>query len=220
MDKLTDMATMYSEWVSTFAALAGEFLPKLVMAIIIWFITWIVAKFISKWIWLLGTKLGLDKIAETAKIGGFLRDSNLGTLSNVLAKIVYWVIYFIGIIMVFDTLWLTVVSDLISNLVSYIPNLFVAVLIILVGAFIANFVKDLINGTVKWTGSKISWAGQAGYIAVMFLTIVTALEQAQVDISFLTDNVNTIVMGIMLALWLAFGLGGKDKARDMLEKMM
>jgi hypothetical protein len=52
----------------------------------------------------------------------------------------------------------------------------------------------------------------------MLFAIVTALKQAQVDISFLTDNINTIVMWIMLALWLAFGLWGKDKAKELIEK--
>lgn len=221
MDKLTDMASVYGEGLSTFVSLAAEFLPKLVMAILIRLITWFIAKAVQKWISLLGGKLWLNKVAEKAHIAWFLRDANFGTLSNILGKIAYWVIYLIGITMVFDTLNLQVVSDLISSLVGYLPNLFVAVLIIVIGAFIANMVKDLVNGAVKASKAKIgTWAGQIAYVVVMFSTVMTALNQAQIDISFITDNINTIVMGIMLAAGLAFGLGGKDKARDILEKMM
>ena|GEM_PF-5544018 len=52
----------------------------------------------------------------------------------------------------------------------------------------------MILGAVSASNSTMTRAGQAGYIAVMFLSVVTALKQAQIDITFLTDNVNTIVM--------------------------
>jgi len=138
----------------------------------------------------------------------------------VIGNIAYWIIYLFGINISFNSLGLDVVSDLISDLIAYIPNLFVAVIILLVGTFIAKFVKDLINGAVAASNSTVLRAGKAGYFAVMFFTVITALKQAGIDISFLTENVNTIVMGIMLALGLAFGLGGKDKAQQMLEKWM
>jgi hypothetical protein len=110
------------------------------------------------------------------------------------------------------------VSALIADLIAYIPHLFVAVIILLVGAFIAKFVKDMTDGAVATAKMKHDWIGHVVYIIVMLFTIVTALKQAQVDIGFITDNINTIVMGIMLALGLSFGLGGKEKAKEVIDK--
>jgi len=220
MNTLNNLVDAQSSAISALAINAAEFLPKVAIALIVWFLSRLLARVISKAITILWDKLWLNKVADKAGIGSFLKDANFGTLSNVLGKIVYWVIYLVGITMVFDMLDLTVVSDLISSLIDYLPNLFVAILIILIGAFIANMVKDLINGTVKASKSNITWAGQAGYIVVMFSTVMTALNQAQIDISFITDNINTIVMGICLALALAFGLGGKEKAKEIIEKMV
>jgi uncharacterized integral membrane protein len=55
-------------------------------------------------------------------------------------------------------------------------------------------VKDLSDGAVATAKMKHSWIGHVVYAIVMLFAIVTALKQAQVDISFLTDNINTIVM--------------------------
>lgn len=64
----------------------------------------------------------------------------------------------------------------------------------LVGAFIAKFIKDLTDGAVATAKMKHTWLGHVVYVIIMLFAIVTALKQAQVDISFLTDNINTIVM--------------------------
>ena len=77
----------------------------------------------------------------------------------------------------------------------------------IVGVVIARFVKDLTDGAVATAHIKHNWLGHVVYMIIMLFIIVTALKQAQVDISFITDNINTIVMGIMLAFGLAFGLG-------------
>ena len=107
----------------------------------------------------------------------------------------------VGLNIAFDILGLTVVSTLISDLISYIPNLFVAVILIVIGSYAAKFVKDITDGAIATAKvEEHKWVGHVAYIVVMVFAIITALKQARIDISFLTDNINTIVMGIMLAL--------------------
>lgn len=109
--------------------------------------------------------------------------------------------YLVGLNIAFDILGLTVVSTLISDLISYIPNLFVAVILIVIGSYAAKFVKDITDGAIATAKvEEHKWVGHVAYIVVMVFAIITALKQARIDISFLTDNINTIVMGIMLAL--------------------
>ena len=220
-DALNDVVNLNSWFAGDLIWMATDFLPRLWVAIIVWILFWFIAKAVRSGITTLSRKIWVETIADKANINEFLVKANIKWgLSSVIGNIAYWIIYLFGINISFNSLGLDVVSDLISDLIAYIPNLFVAVIILLVGTFIAKFVKDLINGAVAASNSTVLRAGKAGYFAVMFFTVITALKQAGIDISFLTDNVNTIVMGIMLALWLAFGLWGKDKAQQMLDKWM
>jgi hypothetical protein len=89
-----------------------------------------------------------------------------------------------------------------------------------VGSYAAKFVKDITDAALVTAEIPHPLVGHIAYIVVMMFAIITALKQAKIDISFLTENINTIVMGIMLAVGLAFGLGGKDKAKEVIEKYM
>ncbi len=199
-----------------------NFVPDLIIAILVWIVSWALAKILKQGAEYLLHKIGLDRLAEKANVNTFLRNANLGgSATAIIANIVYWFVYLFGISIVFEILGLRVISDLVNTFIEYIPNLFVAVLIVLVGAFVAKFVKHLTDGATATTQmSNHSRLGHVVYIIIMLFAIVTALKQAQVDISFLTDNINTIVMGIMLALGLAFGLGGKEKAQSLIEKYL
>jgi len=208
-----------SGWSTSLIQSLLEFLPKLAMAVVIWIIFWFIAKFIRKRLTVWLKKVGLDTIAKKAQVNDFLANANFnGGLSKLIGDVAFWIIYLVGIDSAFETVWLDQISDLITSLINYIPNLFIAVIILLVWAFIARFVKDLSDGAVATAKMEHSWIGHVVYVIIMMFAIVTALKQAQVDISFLTDNINTIVMWIMLALWLAFGLWGKDKAKELIEK--
>lgn len=136
----------------------------------------------------------------------------------IVAEIFYRILYLVGLNIAFELLWLDVVSNLISDLISYIPNLFVAVVLIVVGTFAAKFVKDITDGATATAQIDSPWIGHIVYIVVLLFALVTALKQAKIDISFLTDNINTFFMGVMLAFGLAFGLWWKDKAKEIIEK--
>lgn len=199
-----------------------NFIPGLILAIIVWIVFWLLAKILKQGAEYLLHKIGLDRIADKANVNTFLTNAHLGgSATAIIASIIYRFVYLFGISIVFEILGLRVISDLINTFIEYIPNLFVAVLIVLVGAFIAKFVKHLTDGATTTTQMhNHNWLGHVVYIIIMLFAIVTALKQAQVDIGFITDNINTIVMGIMLALGLAFGLGGKDRAKEIIEKYL
>lgn len=219
MNIVSDLFTLGNGWSGTLAQTVADFVPRLVIAVVIWVLAWLIAKAIKTGVHIALDKLGVERMAIRAKINQFLSNANYhGGFSEIVADIIFWLLYLFGINIAFEVLGLSVISNLISDLIAYIPNLFVAVLIILVGAMIAKFVKDLTDGAAKTAKFQSAWLGHFAYVIVMLFVIVTALKQAQVDISFLTDNINTIMMGIMLALGLAFGLGGKDKAKEIIDK--
>lgn len=216
-----DLIESQASWSTSLIATILNFLPKLGIALVIWVVAWWLAKVVASGMNFVLDKIGLNILADKTKINAFLSSANFKmSFVDVISKIVYWIIYLVGINIAFETMGLYVISDLIAQLIVYIPNLFVAVLIILVWAFIADFVKDITDGTMSSSKIQVKGLGRITYIIIMIFTVLTALRQAQVDIGFLTDNINTIVMGIMLALGLAFGLGGKDKAKEIIDKYL
>lgn len=199
-----------------------DFLPKLVFALVVWIAFWFFAKAVRAGVLFVAEKIWLEKLTEKTGIWKFVSNANFKqSTSWVIAALFYWIVYLIWLNIAFDTMWLTTVSTLISDLISYIPNLFIAVILIVIGSYAAKFVKDVTDGAMVTANvEEHKWVGHVGYIVVMVFAIITALKQAKIDISFLTENLNTIVMGIMLALGLAFGLWGKDKAKEVIEKYM
>lgn len=198
-----------------------DFLPKLLFALVVRIVFWFFAKAVRAGVLFLAEKIWLERLTEKTWIGKFFNNANFKqSTSGVVAALFYWIVYLVWLNIAFDALWLQVVSTLISDLISYIPNLFVAVILIVVGSYAAKFVKDITDGALATADISHPLVGHIAYIVVMLFAIVTALKQARIDISFLTDNINTIVMWIMLALGLAFWLGWKDKAKEVIEKYM
>lgn len=219
MYPVDDYFALNNDRSATLAETIAMFIPKLIVAILIWVVAWLVARVIKIGLGFILKKAHVDTLANKLNINKFLKNANFHSgFSGIIADIVFWLIYLFGINIALEYLGLQVVSELIADLIEYIPNLFVAVLIILLGTFVAKFVKDLTDGAVATAKMKTDRLGHVVYVILMLFVIVTALKQAQVDISFLVDNINTIVMGVMLAIWLAFGLWGKDKAKEIIEK--
>lgn len=221
MDQFGQLLQINNGWSAQLFQSIVDFLPKLLFALIVRIVFWFLAKAVRAGVLFLAEKIWLERLTENTGIGRFVSNANFKqSTSWVIAALFYWVVYLVGLNIAFDILGLQVVSTLISDLISYIPNLFIAVILIVVGSYAAKFVKDITDGAMATAEVEHKRLGHVLYIVVMMFAIITALKQAKIDISFLTDNLNTIVMGIMLAFGLAFGLGGKDKAKEVIEKYM
>lgn len=221
MNQFDEFLQMNNNWSAHLLQSIVDFLPKFIFALIVWVLFWFLAKAVRAGVFFLAEKIWLDKITENTGIGKFVSNTNFNQSSSwIVATLFYWIVYLVWLNIAFDLLWLQVVSLLISELISYIPNLFVAVILIVVGTYAAMLVKEIIDGGLATADVSHPLVGQIAYVVVLFFAIITALKQARIDISFLTENINTIVMGIMLAFWLAFGLWGKDKAKEVIEKYL
>ena len=120
-----------------------------------------------------------------------------------------------------EVLGLTQVTLFLQTVVlSYLPQVIVAALMILVGAVVADVVKDIVAGAAKAAG--VSGAGFAGSVAkwaVWVFTILAALAQLQVATAFVQTLFTGIVIAVSLAIGLSFGLGGQEAAARAIEKL-
>jgi len=146
-----------------------------------------------------------------------------GGLSGIFAKIVYWMIMLTVLNIFFSKLGITAVTELFDKVVAYLPNIIVGMILLLVGLWLADLVKNLV--TAPLAANNVKQAGLAGNIAkglVLFIVGSMVLQQVGIGTSII-DNItgsffNALGYGAALAFAIAFGWGGKDWAADVINK--
>ena len=165
------------------------------------------------------------KFAKIDKLGEKLNDIELIEgkklnikLAKVIVSFVKWALLLMLVIVVSEMLNLTIVSEELSNLIHYLPLLISALIIFVIGLFIANFAKNSIRSLFKSleiSGAKI--ISQLVFIILMAIISVTALNQAGIDTEIITSNL-TLIFGAFLASFaLALGLGARGVVADLLR---
>ncbi len=201
-------------------ALLFSFIPKLVGFLVILLIGWLVATAVAKALTLVLRKIGFDRISDRIGLTRLERQMNIQMdAAGLLGKIVYWFVFLIFLVPAVNALGLTTVSDLIGRIVGYLPNVFVAILVLFLGTLAATFVADLIRGASASTriGNANVFAAIARYAILGFAALI-ALEQLQIAPALIQILFTAIVGSAALALGLAFGLGGRESAQRLLSR--
>ncbi len=197
------------------------YLPVLLGALVILIVGWIVAKAIKGIInWLLKA-VRFDILADRAGVSEVLRKGDLKiSAREVISGIVYWLIIIMVLVMAVDALGLPKASDVLVSLFAYVPNVIAALLVLVVAMFLASFV----SGIVRTAASNANMpkpeilAGVSRWAIIIFAATI-ALEQLGIAPLLVSATFNIILGGIVLALALAFGLGGRDAAANYLEEL-
>ena len=196
------------------------FIPKIIGFLLILLAGWIVALLVSKAVTWLLRRVGFDTMAH--RIGLTRFDQRMGVHldpAGVLGKIVYWFIFLIFLIPAADALGLAAVTIIINQLVAYIPNVFVAIIVLFLGMLAATFVADIVRGATASAniGNPNIFANIARVAIIAFAALI-ALEQLQIAPALLNELFGGIVLALALAVGLSFGLGGQDTARRWLNR--
>src|SRR5215203_7412079 len=191
-----------------------SYIPQLIGAIIILVIGYIVARILKAVVSRVLQGVGFDGWMERGGIKQFLdRAQTRETPATVLGTLVFWFVFIIAITMAADALGIRQVSEVLSQLIAYIPSVIAAILILVLAALLANFLAGVVRGA---TGSDLL-ASIARY-AIIVYAVFAALTQLGIAVQ-LTANTFLIVLGaVALATAIAFGIGGREAARDILEK--
>ena len=191
-----------------------SYIPQLIGALIILIVGYIVAKVLQAVVGRVLQGIGFDRWMERGGIKQFFdRAETNQTPASILGALVFWFVFIIAITMAADALGIPQVSVVLAQLIAYIPNIIAAILILILAALLANFISGIVRGA---TGSDIL-ASIAQY-AIIVYAVFAALTQLGVAVQ-LTANTFLIVLGaVALAAAIAFGIGGREVARDILEK--
>lgn len=187
------------------------FVPKLLGALLIVAVGYVVTRIITTLLKRLLQIVGIDRLgARLQQIDVVSRAGIEISLSTVIAQILYYFMMLVILVAATDVLGLAVVSNLVSSAIEYVPNLLAAIVILVIGAIVADMLRELTVVTCRSVG--IPAAGMIGSIAFWFVFIailVTALSQAQLETEFVVINLSIIIAGLSLAFALAYGLAAK-----------
>ncbi len=201
-------------------ALLFEFVPRLLGFLVILLIGWLVASALARAVTFLLRKIGFDRIADRIGLSRLGQQAGIKTdAADIFGKLVYWFVFLIFLVPAVNALGLTTVSDLLGRVIGYLPNVFVAILVLFLGTLAATLVADIVRGASASAnvGNPNLFSNIARYAILGFVAIV-ALEQLGIATSLLNILFTAIVGAAALAAGLAFGLGGQDTAHRYLDR--
>jgi hypothetical protein len=197
------------------------FLPSLVGAILVFVAGWIVAVALGKAVEHIVKIIRVDDVIEKAGTKERMRKAGVDlNIAKFFGGLVKWFLILVFLMAATDILHLTQVTGFLNSIVLYLPNVIVAAVILAVAMLVGNFVFSLIKGSTKVAG--IVSASLLATIAKWAIVIFGFLA-ALIQLGVASSLINTIFIGLiaMLALagGLAFGLGGRDEAANILKKL-
>ena len=207
------------------ASLAGALntflsaIPRIIGFAVVLIVGWIVSSLLARGVEALLHAVRFNDLARRSGLADFVQKMGVKDDSaGVIASIVKWFVRLITLVVAFDTLGLPAVSGVLQQLLLWLPNLVVALVVLVIGGLAANALSQLVRGATAEAGfSNSNMLATVAKVAVWGFTIIVAINQ----LGIATTLINTLLVGLVgalaIAFGLAFGLGGRDRAAQLLE---
>lgn len=197
------------------------FVPRLVAAVVVFLVGWLIAVLLGRVAWHVVKALRVD--SALTKVG-FKQAWERGGLRLDTPKLFYelvkWFFIIVFLMAATNILRLDQVTEFLRTVVSYLPNVIVSAIILLIGMLVAKFLEGLVRASVKAAGLvSANFLGALTKWAVFVFTLLVALSQLRVA----DDIIRIVIVGFVaagaLALGLAFGLGGVKHADEAISRL-
>lgn len=194
-------------------------IPRIIGFLVIIIIGWLISGALAAGVAALLRAVRFNDLAQRSGLSGFVRNMGVNTdASGLLAEITKWFVRLIVLVVAFDALGLPAVSEVLQQFLLWIPNLVVAVVVLVIAGLAANALGNLVRGSTAQAGlGNPDLLATIARVAVWGFGIVIAVNQ----IGIATALVNTLFMGFIgalaLAAGLAFGLGGRETAAQIVQ---
>lgn len=222
MESLPTFQTWQTALLDAYSSLLTSlalFLPNLFGAILIFFLGILISRWFKSLVVSILSSLKISALFADTALVKFLESADLTTKIEIvigeLVRLLTLLVFFIAAI---NLLGLTTVTEVLNNILNYLPNVFAAVLILALGTIIAGVVEKLVKGSLGAVDVKTSrlLAKVSSYIVITF-TVLAALSQLNIATAFVNTLFTGFVAMLALGLGLSLGLGSKDLVKIVLE---
>ncbi len=201
-------------------AQVGAFAPRLALAVLVLIAGWLLAKAVRFALEKGLRAINFNVLTERAGVDGFLAQGGIGLdTTGIFGILVYWLVILAALVIAFNSLGLTYVTDLLGQVVLFVPKVIVALLILAFGAYFARFVGGAVSTycrNVEISDGEL--LGRIAQYAIIAFVVLIALDQVNVGGTIVRESFLIILAGTVLGLALAFGLGGQQWAAGLLER--
>lgn len=197
----------------------ANYVPIVISAVVILLVGWLISKVVSKAL-LKGLEfVKLDAILEKIGVDKLLAKIKQGlSPSKILAKLLYYLLMLMFVTSASEVLGWTMVSNGISALIGYLPTLGVAIVIFVIGIYIAELIQSMVYTAANSIGiSGAKAISNIVFYVLMVFVAVTALNQAGIDTGIVTSNLTLIIGSILFAFAISYGYASRTIVTNMLS---
>ena len=198
----------------------GAFLPRLLVAAGVLIVGWLLAKAARFAVVKALRAFNFHVLTERAGIDNFLQQGGTEKdATDLFGVIVYWLVILAGLIVASNGLGLSQVTELLTRVVLFLPKVLVALVLLIFGAYFGRFVGQAITTYLR--NAEIPDAdllGHAVQYAIVAFVILLAFDHLDIGGGLIQHTFLILLSGVVLALALSFGLGGRERAAQLLER--
>ncbi len=208
------------EPVRAFLVQIGAYLPRLATAMVVLLVGWLLAKAL-RFAAIRGLRaINFNVLTERAGIDGFLQQGGFERDTTAfVGTLAYWLVILGALVVAANSLGLTYVTDLLMRVLLFLPRLFVALLVIVFGAYFARFVSGAVQAYCRNADMQdADLLGRLAQYAILVFVVLIAIEQLAIGGDIVRYTFLILLAGIVLALAIAFGLGGRKWAGELLQR--
>jgi len=198
----------------------GAYLPRLAVAIVVLIAGWLIAKGVRFAVVKALRALNFHVLTERAGVDGLLQQGGSEKdTTDVFGLVLSWVVILLALIVAFNGLGLAQVTELLTRALLFLPKLLLGLLVIIVGSYFASFVGKVVQTYLQNAGiSDGELLGRITQYAIVVFMVLIAVDHIEVGGGLVQDTFLILLAGVVLALALAFGLGGRESAARLLER--
>lgn len=221
------MPVQITEWSDAFlTSLASAMvlffsaIPKILGFLLIVIVGWLLASLIDKGVTALLRRIGFNQLATRAGLADFVAKMGLDTdAAGVIGLLLRWLVRIVALVVAFDALGLPAVSEVVRQLLLWLPNVIVALAILVIGGLAARGLGNVVRGAASEAGlSNAHFLSKVASVVVWVFAIVVAIHQIGVATELVNALFIAVVGALALGLGLAFGLGGRETAAQIVNK--
>ena len=208
------------EPVRAFLQEVGAFMPRLALAAGVLVVGWLVAKAFRFSVVKALRALNFHVLSERAGFDGFLQQGGTDKdATELFGWIGFALVILASLIVAFNSLGLTQVTDLLGRVLLFVPRLLVALLVVVFGSYFARFAGNAVQSYCRSAGiGDAELLGRIMQYGVMVFVVLLAVDHLDIGGGLIQQTFLILLAGVVVALALSFGLGGRDRAAALIER--